>query len=160
MKFNNMKLTHRFTQIVKPISLAIILGASASYSLAAEMAAVIDPESAVINNAPEVYDNESWQAPAVIEFNKLDKTGNGLLLPNEASKGKAFNKKTFKQADTDNDGSIDLNEYVFFKTGKMPEAAKPMVKTEPAAETMPAQEPISDVAIPDMPSEAMPEENP
>jgi EF hand len=160
MKFNNMKLTHRFTQIVKPISLAIILGASASYSLAAEMAAVIDPESAVINNAPEVYDNESWQAPAVIEFNKLDKTGNGLLLPNEASKGKAFNKKTFKQADTDNDGSIDLNEYTFFKTGKAPEAAKPMVKTEPAAETMPAQEPISDVAIPDMPSEAMPEENP
>jgi EF hand len=153
MKFNNMKLTqHHFTQIIKPISLAIALGASASYSLAAEMAAVIDPESAVINNAPELYDNESWQAPAVIEFNKLDKSGNGLLLPNEASKGKAFNKKTFKQADTDNDGSIDLNEYTFFKTGKMPETAKPA--SAPAVEAPAA--PMPDKAMP----EAMPDENP
>jgi EF hand len=164
MKFNNMKLTqHHFTQIIKPISLAIVLGASASYSLAAEMAAVIDPESAVINNAPEVYDNESWQAPAVIEFNKLDKSGNGLLLPNEASKGKAFNKKTFKQADTDNDGSIDLNEYVFFKTGKAPEAAKPKMAVEPTA--APATEAMPDKTeakpeMPDAPVEAMPDENP
>jgi hypothetical protein len=148
------------------ISLAIILGSSASYSLAAEMAAVIDPESAVMNDAPEAYNNESWQSPEVIEFNKLDKSGNGLLLPFEASKGKAFNKKTFKQADTDNDGSIDVNEYIFFKTGKAPEAAKPMVKAAPAAEPMvepmPEKEAMPDMpeAMPDMPSEAMPDKNP
>lgn len=147
-----MKLMHN--QFTKMASLALVLGFSATTSMAAEMAAVVDPESAVINNAPEVYDNENWQAPVVIEFNKLDKTGNGLLLPNEASKGKAFNKKTFKQADTDNDGSIDINEYTFFKTGKMPEAAKPKMAVEPTS--APAMEAMPDKAeaMPDVPATA------
>ena len=135
MTFYKMKLKHStFIQTLKPISLAILLSFSAVQAVAAEeMAAVIDPESAVFNNTPEVYDNENWQAPAVIEFNKLDKSGNGLLLPNEASKGKAFNKKTFKQADADNDGSIDLNEYVLFKTGKTSEPAKAKMAPAPIA---------------------------
>ncbi len=135
-----MKLTNtRLTQTLKPFSLALLLAFSTSITMAAEPmpanemqnATIIDSERAVLNTVPETYNNEDWQAPVVIEFNKLDSTGNGLLLPNEASKGKAFNKLTFKQADTDNDGSIDINEYVFFKTGKMPEAAK----SEPVADT-------------------------
>jgi EF hand len=137
-----MMKTNNWAQDIKSICLAIVLGFSATFSFAAEIAAIIDPESAVLNAAPEVYDNENWQAPLVNEFNKLDKSGNGLLLQNEASKGKAFNKKTFKQADTDNDGSIDVNEYVFFKTGKMPEAAKP-------ASVMPAAEATPDKTLPD-----------
>jgi EF hand len=125
---------------VKPLSLALLLAFGMSTSMAAdEMATpadnaqnvVIDSETSMVNTTPEVYDNDSWQTPTVTEFNKLDRTGNGLLLPNEASKGKAFNKKTFKQADTDNDGSIDVNEYIFFKTGKAPEAAKPAISAAP-----------------------------
>ena len=125
---------------VKPLSLALLLAFSMSNTMAAdEMAApadnaqnvVIDSETSMVNTTPEVYDNDSWQTPTVTEFNKLDRTGNGLLLPNEASKGKAFNKKTFKQADTDNDGSIDVNEYVFFKTGKLPESAAPAISAAP-----------------------------
>ena len=129
------------TQTLKPLCLALLLGLSTSVTIAAEImpaddmqnTTVIDSESAVLNTMPETYNNDTWQAPIVIEFNKLDSTGNGLLMPNEASKGKAFNKLTFKQADTDNDGSIDINEYIFFKTGKVPETAKP----EPVAETKP-----------------------
>jgi EF hand len=151
--------------------LALLLSFSAANTMAAEpvaspaepmqKAAVIDPESAVLNNAPETYSNENWQAASTVEFNKLDKSGNGLLLPNEASKGKAFNKKTFKQADTDNDGSIDLNEYTFFKTGKMPETAKPA--SAPAVAPMPEKampEAMPEKAMPDMPDKAMPEAMP
>ena len=139
MKLTNTTLLTTF----KPFSLALLLALSMSNSMAAdEMAApaeniqnatLIDSETAVVNTVPETYNNENWQTPVVVEFNKLDSTGNGLLLPNEASKGKAFNKKTFKQADTDNDGSIDVNEYIFFKTGKTPETAKP----EPSAQVKP-----------------------
>jgi hypothetical protein len=137
MKLTNTTLLTTF----KPLSLALLLALSISNSMAAdEMAApaeniqnatVIDSETVVLTNLPETYNNDSWQAPSTVEFNKLDRSGNGLLLPNEASKGKAFNKKTFKQADTDNDGSIDVNEYAFFKTGKMPEAAKPAASAAP-----------------------------
>ena len=124
-----MKLmNNNFLMTFKPLSLALLLAFSAANSLAAEMT---DSESSMENSAPDIYDNDSWQSPIAIEFNKLDKSGNGLLLPNEASKGKAFNKKTFKQADTDNDGSIDINEYIFFKTSKMPEASKPVNATPP-----------------------------
>ena len=66
------------------------------------------------------YKENTWQTPVAAEFSKLDVTGNGLLKPNEASKGKAFNKKSFAKADTDHDGTIDLNEYTFFKTGANP----------------------------------------
>jgi EF hand len=141
--------------LIQTVCLTFALGFSASNSLAAEMAAVIDPESAVMNDAPETYINDNWQSPATVDFNKLDKSGNGLLLPNEASKGKAFNKKTFKQADADNDGSIDLNEYVFFKTGKMPETAKPA--SAPVVETPAA--PTAE-AMPEIPAEPMVDENP
>ncbi len=72
----------------------------------------------------DTYNNSSWQSPLVVEFYGLDTTGNGLLLPNEAAKGKAFNKKTFAQADTDHDGYIDQNEYIFFKTGASPDSNK------------------------------------
>ena len=58
-----------------------------------------------------------WMKPLAAEFAKLDKSGNGLVLRNEASRGKAFNKKTFDQADTNNDNSLDQNEYVTFKGG-------------------------------------------
>lgn len=136
----------------KPLSLALLLAFSTASSMAADdMAApaensqntaVIDSETVVVTNIPETYNNDSWQDPSTIEFNKLDRSGNGLLLPNEASKGKAFNKKTFKQADTDNDGSIDVNEYIFFKTGKMPEAAKPAMSAEPDMPTVP-DEPVA-----------------
>lgn len=120
-------------QAIKPLSMAVLLVLSSANIVAAEM---IDSETSMINTAPDVYDNAGWQAPAVVEFNKLDTSGNGLLLPKEASKAKAFNKKTFAQADTDKDGTIDQNEYVFFKTGKMLEPAKPVVST-PAAAAMP-----------------------
>lgn len=138
MKLTNNTLLTSF----KPLSLALLLAFSMSNTMAADemtapaenaQNAVIDSETSMVNTTPEVYNNDSWQTPTVAEFNKLDSTGNGLLLPNEASKGKAFNKKTFKQADTDNDGSIDVNEYIFFKTGKTPETAKP----EPSAQAKP-----------------------
>jgi hypothetical protein len=161
MKLENNALLTTF----KPLSLALLLAFSMSNTMAADdMAApadnaqnvVIDSETSMVNTTPDVYNNDSWQTPTVTEFNKLDKSGNGLLLPNEASKGKAFNKKTFKQADTDNDGSIDVNEYVFFKTGKLPETAKPAsapVLETPSAEAMPE-------AMPEIPAEPMVDENP
>ena len=132
-------------QSLKPLSLVVLLGVSSVGLMAAEMvdepttmpaSGVINSETSVVNTAPEIYSNENWQTPVVIEFTKLDTSGNGLLLPKEASKGKAFNKKTFAQADADHDGTIDQNEYVFFKTGKMPEAVKP-VSVMPAAEATP-----------------------
>lgn len=136
---------NKLIQSLKPLSLALLLGTSSVILMAAEMvdepatmpasADVINSETSVVNTAPEIYSNENWQTPVVIEFTKLDISGNGLLLPKEASKGKAFNKKTFAQADADHDGSIDQNEYVFFKTGKMPEATKP-------ASVMPANSPV------------------
>ena len=61
--------------------------------------------------------NNDWMKPLAAEFAKLDKTGNGLILPSEASRGKAFSKKTFAKADADKDGSIDENEYISFKGG-------------------------------------------
>ena len=66
--------------------------------------------------------NNDWMKPLAAEFAKLDKTGNGLVLPNEASRGKAFNKRTFAQADLDKDGSIDQNEYISFKGGDSSES--------------------------------------
>ena len=61
------------------------------------------------------YTND-WQSSLAKEFTKLDASGNGLLMPTEASKGKAFNKKTFAAADTDKDGTIDQTEYINHKT--------------------------------------------
>ncbi len=56
-----------------------------------------------------------WQSSLALEFVKLDKSGNGLVMPHEASQGKAFNKKTFASADSDSDGAIDQAEYVKYK---------------------------------------------
>ena len=53
-----------------------------------------------------------WQSSLAAEFSKLDASGNGLLMPSEASRGKAFNKKTFATADADKDGTIDQAEYI------------------------------------------------
>jgi hypothetical protein len=56
-----------------------------------------------------------WQTSLAAEFSRLDTSGNGLLMPLEASKGKAFNKKTFAAADADGDGTIDQGEYIQYK---------------------------------------------
>jgi hyperosmotically inducible protein len=64
-------------------------------------------------------DIQDWQTPLAAKFSKLDTSGNGLLLPSEATKDKAFTKRTFKRADTDADGTIDQEEYIKFKTGRV-----------------------------------------
>ena len=61
------------------------------------------------------YTND-WQSSLAKEFTKLDASGNGLLMPAEASKGKAFNRKSFAAADADKDGTIDQAEYINHKT--------------------------------------------
>ena len=111
------------TNVFKPLTLAIAL----AVSFAATNALAEDSMEAVYSNpVNDTFDNANWQTPLAIEFTNLDTTGNGLLLPNEATKGKAFNKQTFAKADADHDGYIDQNEYVYYKTGKWPEAAKPI----------------------------------
>lgn len=70
-----------------------------------------------------------WQTSLAADFSTLDTSGNGLLLPLEASKGKAFNKKTFAAADADADGTIDQGEYIKYKTSMG-------VKNVPAAATL------------------------
>ncbi len=101
-----MKKAYRF----KLTALALILGASSIHAM-----------------AQDADDITGWQTPLAAEFSRLDTTGNGLLLPNEASKNKAFNKKTFAQADADHDGTIDQNEYIYFKTGSWPATTQPNV---------------------------------
>lgn len=95
--------------------------------------------AALADEAADTYDNSSWQSPVVTEFFALDTTGNGLLLPYEASKGKAFNKKTFAKADANHDGYIDQNEYIYFKTGAWPEAANKQAASTDASSTTAAQ---------------------
>ena len=115
--------------VFKPLSFAIALaiGVVTTNALAEDSMQATD--SSPVN---DTFDDASWQTPLAIEFINLDTTGNGLLLPNEAAKGRAFNKQTFAKADVDHDGYIDVNEYVYYKTGKWPEAAKP-VNTSSAA---------------------------
>lgn len=71
--------------------------------------------SATEGNYPTTND---WQSSLAVEFTKLDKSGNGLLLPLEASKGKAFNRKSFAAADVDKDGTIDQDEYINYRISK------------------------------------------
>ena len=74
--------------------------------------------SAVATSATD-GDNDiitGWQSSLATEFIKLDTSGNGLLMPLEASTNKAFTKKTFAAADTDGDGSIDQEEYIHYRT--------------------------------------------
>ncbi len=110
------------THTLKLAALAITLVFGASNVLAAEEVA----ETAT-------YTNSDWQTPLAAEFSKLDTSGNGLLKPNEAMKNKAFNVKTFAKADVDHDGSIDQNEYVYFKTGAWPVVVEPTVAVVNAA---------------------------
>ena len=86
---------------MKLSTLAIIM----AFSTAAMSA--IDDDTDIING---------WQSSLAAEFVKLDTSGNGLLLPLEASKGKAFSKKTFAAADADGDGTIDQAEYIQYRT--------------------------------------------
>ena len=73
--------------------------------------------TAAVAAADSDYDTlNGWQSSLAAEFVKLDTSGNGLLLPSEASKGKAFNKKTFAAADTDGDGTIGQAEYIQYRT--------------------------------------------
>lgn len=104
-----------------------------------------------------------WQAPLAAEFSKLDTSGNGLLKPNEASKGKVFNKKTFAKADVDHDGYIDQNEYIHFKTGEWPVSVKPNQVQPNLAEPGPVQleqnQPKQDMPSQDMPIKDLPDPN-
>ena len=118
-------IPNAWMQALKPITLAFLFSITSLNALAAEpmpaadnkkVITINDSENMVFEAEPETYKNETWQTPLAIEFNKLDTTGNGLLLPGEASKGKVFNKKSFAEADTDHDGTIDQNEYVQYKT--------------------------------------------
>ena len=70
--------------------------------------------------AVETYNNSNWQTPLAAEFDKIDASGNGLILLNEATKSKAFNAKTFAKADVDHSGSIDQREFVYYRTGAWP----------------------------------------
>ncbi len=72
--------------------------------------------TAAVSAVESDYDTiTGWQTSLAAEFSRLDTSGNGLLLPLEASKGKAFSKKTFAAADTDSDGTIDQNEYINYR---------------------------------------------
>ena len=119
MKANTIKPMIK-KPLIKPLTLAITLlvGMAATNALAEDAM-----ESTDYNAAQETYTND-WRTPESAEFARLDTTGNGLLLPNEASKGNAFNKKSFAKADADHDGYIDEKEYVYYKTGKWPEVAQ------------------------------------
>ena len=90
-------------KILKPVQLTALV-ISLAFGTAALAAA--DSDDVTING---------WQSSLAAEFVKLDTSGNGLLMPLEASKGKAFSKKTFAAADVDGDGTIDQNEYINYR---------------------------------------------
>lgn len=96
------------TNVFKLSAILLILSTSAMSALAQDDEMITD----------ELI--TGWQTPLAAEFSKLDVTGNGLILQNEASKNKAFNKKTFAKADADHDGSIDEAEYIQYKTATAP----------------------------------------
>jgi hypothetical protein len=80
----------------------------------------------IFNATSVLADNDlvdtSWMSPLASEFTKIDTSENGLILPNEAMKNGVFNKKTFAIADYNHDGSIDINEYIYYKTASWPDA--------------------------------------
>lgn len=112
------------THTLKAAALAVALAIGVTNVMAAE------GEAPAQVPATATYNDTDWQTPVAAEFSKLDTSGNGLVMPNEAMKGKAFNAKTFAKADADHDGSIDLNEYVYFKTGAWPVVAQPVLAVE------------------------------
>ncbi len=99
----NMRMKIMKSYLINLTILAASMGISATY----------------VSAEGEVYAND-WQSPIVRDFNQLDTSGNGLLLRNEASKNNAFTKKTFEQADVNRDNYIDIDEYIYFKTGSRP----------------------------------------
>lgn len=113
-------------------------------------------------NAFAADDNgESWKAPLAVEFSKLDTSGNGLLLPNEAQKGHAFNRKSFAQADVDHDGTIDQDEYIHFKTGQWPKDYQTVKNNAAPSVSSPSQETTNNSAAPNNADpEKMMEEHP
>lgn len=116
------------THTLKAAALAVALAIGVTNVMAAEGEAPAQvPDTAT-------YNDTNWQTPVAAEFSKLDTSGNGLVMPNEAMKGKAFNAKTFAKADVDHDGSIDLNEYVYFKTGAWPVVAQPVLGVDKPVE--------------------------
>jgi BON domain len=102
--------------------------------------------SAFSATSDDTFTNNDWQSSMAQEFSGLDESGNGLLLPHEASKGKAFNKKSFAAADKDADGTIDQNEYIQHKTNmgatNQPSASQPSSGT--STESMSSIDSISD----------------
>ena len=108
------------THTLKKVALAVALSISVTNVMAVEGEVP----------ATATYNYTNWQTPVAAEFSKLDTSGNGLVMPNEAMRGKVFNAKTFAKADVDHDGSIDLNEYVYFKTGAWPVVAQPVLAVD------------------------------
>ena len=78
-------------------------------------ALVISLAFGIVATAADSDTINGWQSSLAAEFDRLDTSGNGLLMPLEASKGKAFSKKTFAAADIDGDGTIDQNEYINYR---------------------------------------------
>lgn len=111
-----MKMSHKLHKIIIEI-LALNAAALGIVIAGASLTAYADDDNGT-----------EWKTPAAAEFSKLDKSGNGLLTPTEANAGHAFNKKTFAKADADHDGSIDQNEYIYFKTGQWPQDLQAVVK--------------------------------
>jgi len=97
----NMRMKIMKSYLINLTILAAAMGVSATY---------VSAEGGV----------NDWQSQIVRDFNQLDTSGNGLLLRNEASKNNAFTKKTFEQADVNRDNYIDVDEYIYFKTGSRP----------------------------------------
>ena len=90
------------------------------YTFKATILALILGAYTVCAMAQDTDDITGWQTPLAAAFSRLDTSGNGLVLPNEASKGNAFNKKSFAEADVDHDGTIDEEEYIQYKLATSP----------------------------------------
>ncbi len=141
---SNMMKTMMSNRMIKPkstfkpliLAIALAMGITATSALAEDTM-----DTGNRNPVQDTYSNSNWQTPLAVEFTNLDTSGNGLLLPNEASKGKAFNKQTFAKADVDHDGYIDQNEYVYHKTGKWPEAAQPVAASAAVNNVAVSEEP-------------------
>ncbi len=145
---SNIMKTNNLTKSFKPLALVVALafGTTAMTTFAEDAANTMDATNMDTAPASETY-STGWMSPLAAEFAALDTTGNGLLLPHEASKGKAFNKKTFAQADADHDGYIDQNEYIYFKTGKSPDAVQPQNNLDTQGQsTLTNQEPVKAAA--------------
>lgn len=135
--------TNNLTKSFKPLALVVVLGFSTTIAFAEDTSNTMNNTSMDNASSSETYSTD-WMTPTAAEFAALDKTGNGLLLPNEASKGKAFNKKSFAEADTNRDGYIDQDEYTYYKTGKNSDGAQPQSNLDTQGQsTLSNQEPVN-----------------